>query len=240
MRVGISFDGVKLETLRDRLKSIERGRFMSGTVTSDTILQFVDKHVPTLRLTGKGFEISVYRDSITLIVAPTQVRNVPEVPISETSISHEELFAESNLQKINVDFNAIVGHILGMLGINYDATKITIHLNLEKIGTHYNTNVFSKEAIHTLQSLVGNSTKIQSINTEFRTGEVFLDRQADAYYDLRTQKPPHNSRINATVFLGWVSFENTGVQDLNMILEAYLKRINDIVEKLAGGLEKNE
>ena len=239
MHIEISFDEVKLETLRDRLTSIERGHFMSGTVTTDTLLQFVDRHVPSLRLAGKGFEISVYRDSIKLTIS-TQVENMPRMSMSETSISQEELFAGDNLQKINVDFSAIVGHVLGRLGIGYDATKFTIRINLRKSGVRYHANVFGKEAIPTLQSLVGESAKIQSVNPEFKTREVFLGRQAEAYYDLHTQKPPHGSRNDKVVFFGWVSFENMGVEDLNMILDAYLKRVNDIVEKLAGGLETNE
>ena len=239
LHVSISFDGVKHETLRDKLALIERGQFISGTVTSDTFLQFADKHIPLLRLAGNGFKISIYRDLIELIISP-QIENIPGVLLSKTNISHEELFAKNNLQKINVDFNAIVGHVLGRLGIAYDATKFTFSLNLGNPNTHYHENMFDKVTIPALQSLVGESTKIQSINPEFKTREVFLDIQADVYYNLHTQKPPHRSKTDAVIFSGLINFENTGVQDLNLLLDTYLKRINDMVEKLMGGLKANE
>lgn len=238
LHVSISFNGVKHETLRDKLAQIERSQFISGIVTSDTFLQYVDKHIPSLRLAGNGFKILVYRDLIELIIS-TQIENMSEVQISKTNISHEELFAKNNLQKVNVDFNAIVGYIIGRLEISYDATKFTLGLNLRNPDTHYHENMFEKKAIPTLQSLVDESTKIQSINPEFKTREVFLDRQADVYYNFYTQKPSHQNKTDAVIFSGVINFENTGVQDLNLLLDTYLNRINGMAEKLMGGLKAN-
>ena len=239
-RVYVFFDKIELETLHSKLKSIERGRFISGRIKSDSFIQFVEEKIPSLQLTGNGFRIEVYSNSITLEVASEPMKGMFRMSPPHAYDPPEKLFAKDNFQKLNVDFNAVVGQVLGTLGLDYAATKFMVKIDLRKNGADYQTNRFSEKINPVIQSLLGESIKIQSTSIVFKTKETFLGTSVDAHYNLHRKRSLVDDKINAIVLSGMFSFKNTGIQDLNMILEEYLKRINDVVKKLVGGLNVNE
>ena len=207
---------------------------------SDSFFQYIEENIPSLQLTGSGFQIQVRPASITLIVTSKPTEDMFKIIPYYTSDPPEKLFAKENIQKLSVDFNAVVGQILGILGIDYAATKFVVTIDLRKNGADYQTNKFGKKINPIIQSLLGESVKIQSLNVAFKTKEVFLDTPVDIQYNLARKGLIYDDKITAVIFSGWLRFKNTGIQDLNMILDEYLKRINDVVKKLVGGLNADE
>ena len=75
-KVRVVFDKIELETLHNKLKSIERGRFISGKILSDNFFQYVEENIPSLQLTGDGFQIQVHPASIPLIVTSKPTKDM--------------------------------------------------------------------------------------------------------------------------------------------------------------------
>ena len=238
--VYVSFDKIDLKTLYNKLKSIERGRFISGKIKSDNFFQYVEETLPLLQLMGDGFQIQVYSKLIILAVASRPTESMLRMLPRYTHVSPEKLFAKENFQKLNIDFNAMVSQVLGILDLDYPATKFTVKIDLKKKGGDYQTNRFGEKINPVVQSLLGESIEIQSVSIAFKTNEVFLDTPVNAHYKLHRTGSFSDDKINAVAFSGRFSFKNTGIQNLDMILEEYLKRINDVVKKLVGGLNVNE
>ena len=239
-RVDIFFKEIEFDTLHKELKLIERGEFISGKIESDSITKFTEKNYPSLQLTGNGFQIQVYPDSIRLFIASQPVEGMFVTPSFHSSDPPKKLFATENLQKLNLDYNTTVGRILGTLNIDYAETKGVVAIHLEKRNADYETNNFSKDVAPIIQSILGEPTEIQSTNVTFKTKEVLCDANVYTYYDLSRRGSIVDDTINAVTFEGRIRFKNTGAQDLNMILTEYLKRINYVTKKLVGGLILNE
>lgn len=237
--VSVFFDQVKLETMHNKLQSLERGSFLSGMIKSDTFSQFMKEHIPSLQLTGNSFQIGIYHNSIKLIITSEHAEGLFRMPV-DTFVPQEKLFAKDNLQKLNVDLNAVISMILGILGLEYAATKLWVKIELRKNNADYQTTRLSEKANPVIQSLLNEPVEIQSTNIAFKTKEVFLGTPVNAHYMLSRMSPLYSDKVNAVIFSGRFSCENKGVQDLNVILGEYLKRINDIVKKLTGGLKVNE
>ena len=238
--INIFFDKVKLETLHNKLKSIERGQFISGLIRSDNFIEHMEERIPSLQLLGNGFRINVHPNSIMLIITSRPLEDVFTALPSDLMVSPEQLFVKDNFQKLSVDFNAVVGQILGILGLDYAATKFMVRIELRKNDADYQTNRFSKKMSPIIQSLLGESVKIPSSGVMFETEEIFLNIPINAHYGLKRKQLLHNDQITAVEFSGRYSFKNTGTQDMSMILEEYMKRINSVVKKLVGGLNTIE
>lgn len=238
--VDIFYKKIEFDTLYKELKLIGRGEFISGKIESDSMIKVAEKNFPSLQLTGNGFQIQVYPNLIRLFIASPPVEGMLVPPSLHSFNPPKKLFATENLQKLNLDYNTTVGRILGTLNIDYAETKGVVTIHLEKRNADYETNNFSKDAAPIIQSILGEPTEIQSTGVTFKTKEVFCGTKVSAYYDLDRLGSTVDDKINAVTFGGRIHFKNTGVQDLNMILTEYLKRINNVTKKLVGGLILNE
>ena len=182
----------------------------------------------------------MYSNSIKLIVGSKPVRAIFEPSINHEFIPSEKLFNKESFQKLSVDFNAVIGHVLGRLNLDYTATKLLVTISLKKDGVDYQPTIYGEKINPIIQSLLEKSEDISSTSIAFKTNEFFLDTPADTYYNLYKTGSLRDDKINAVMFLGRLRFKNTGTQNLSMILEEYLKRINNVIKKLVGGLNINE
>lgn len=239
LNVNVYFDPIEFETIYDKLKSIERGFFISSTIKHDTFAQLMKKYIPLLQLGGDGFQIAIFNNAVKLTITSGRIYDVIDMS-NKISVPPQKLFAKDNLQKLNVDFNAVVSHVLGILHLDYNATKLEVKIELNKNGADYQTTRLSESANPVIHSLLGESIEIQSTDIAFKTKEVFLDIPVNVHYSLIRKGPLFSDKSNTVEFSGKFSGENRGIQDLNVILEEYMKRINNVVRKLTGGLKVNE
>lgn len=120
----VTYDKVAPESWRGGLKSIERGKFLSGSVKSESV---VDSYKHTLVIVGDEFGMFVSHDRILLTAHP--VGQGPDLPVPR-----EKPLSEGMLRTMNADFNMVVGTVLGAMGTSIDATefKIGIYLKNDK------------------------------------------------------------------------------------------------------------
>ena len=235
----VRFEKIALDTLHNKLEAIERGKFLSGSITSDSFIKFLEDNIPSLELTGDGFNIGVYPHSIRLSM-PDVRRNNRITQVSDMISDPEKIFSSEELQKISVDFNSIVSFVLAKLGIEYKSTTFMVRINLRKNKVDYQTDKLSEAINPSIQSIIGDNSEVQSAGVEFKTKEMFLGKSVKAFYNLSKRGLRDIERTDAVVFSGWFSFENTGVQDLAEMAEEYVKHVNNTIEKLVGGLKPNE
>lgn len=232
-----SYDNVTDESLYDKLKFIQRGQFLSGNISGEDMIKPLAEILPLLSLTGEGFVIRIQSSSIKLTIS-TNLAHLPSMPSSGT-VDPTVLFAASNLQKLSMDYNSVVGQVLGALGIGHNSTKFIVGITMTKDDTYYKTDDLNEKLNPVLQSFLGESKQIRSSNVEFWADESLLGKQVTAFYKLwdGSQYAANKSSVK---FSGSLSFKNTGVQNLDEITCEYINRINSSVEKLTGGLEAIE
>lgn len=214
---------------REGLKSIERGRFLSGNVVSEAV---VDKDEPALMLLGAEFGILVFHDRILMIANPlVELLRIPaprQTPLSKDA-----------LQNMSTDFNMVVGIVLGTLGINIDATAFKIEIELKKSKTAYADRSVGKAIGGSIGELLGESAKVESASAKFVTNEAFLEKPATAIYDLDGELSLGERQCNVA-FSGQMRFANTGPQDLEGVTVKYVDRINEVIGRLAKGMKPVE
>ena len=232
-KVNIFYEKIGFETLFKKIKSIKKGYFISDVIKRDIISNPAEKTFPALQLSGDGFQILVYPSSINLIAVLSHTNGMFSSFPPDQFDSPEKIFSKNNLQKLSLDYNAAVKMILDTLDVDYTKTNVLIRIDLEKNNTHFQANMFNKEADLALQSILGESMAVQSTGMAFKTKEDFHDVIVDAHYNLSNFGDIDNKKI---VFNGMLYFKNTGIQDLHMIVTDYLKRINHVTKKLVGGL----
>ena len=118
----ITYDKVAPESWHKGLKSIERGKFLSGSLKSETMFGS-DKHV--LALVGEEFGMFVFHDKI-LLMAHAMSRG------SDLPTPREKPLSKDMLRNMSADFNMVVGTVLGTLGVSVDATAFKIEIVLKK------------------------------------------------------------------------------------------------------------
>ena len=114
----VTYDKVDPESWRGGLKSIERGKFLSGSVKSESVIDF-DKHM--LVIVGDEFGMFASHDRILLAAHP--VGQKPDL-----SMPREKPLSEDMLRNMSADFNMVVGTVLGATGTSIDATEFKIEI----------------------------------------------------------------------------------------------------------------
>ena len=231
----IEHDKTAPKTWHDRLKTIERGKFLSGNVAAE--FQTSKNDTTILALTGKKFGLFITHNQIQMIITPTH--NLSSRGRDGSSIRQHEPLSLDVLQDISTDFNMVVGTVLGTLGVDVDSTMFEIAIELEKYKVVYQDNRVEKIINPKIQSVVGESIKVKSSSAKFTADETFLEKPARTAYNLYRTPPFGRHAHNKVVFSGQMQFNNTGPQDLKDITVKYMARINQIADKMVGGLRSN-
>ena len=216
------------ESWYEKIKSIERGRFLSGSVTSE--LTF-DKGRPMLVLAGEGFGILVSDGSILMTCRSISERLDPDTPLKEP-------LSQAVLKNLSTDFNMAAGIVLGALGVPASDTSFKIEIGLRKEKVAYQDRSVEKTLSGGIQPRLGRA-KVESASAKFVTSETFLENAARVAYDMdRAFSVDGND--SGVAFFSQMKFGNTGPQDLELITVKYIDRINEVIGGLTGGMKAVE
>lgn len=216
------------EAWREGLKSIERGKFLSGSVKSEIMLGS-DK--PVLSLMGDEFGMFVFHDRILLMAHAIEQGTDSPTP-------REKPLSKDLLRNMSADFNMVVGTVLGTLGISIDSTTFKIAIDLKKDKAVYADRSVEKTVSNGIQSNLRSGT-VESAAIEFVTNETFLEKSARAVYDLSREFSLERRSWRAE-FSGQMMFDSTGPHDLQDITVKYIDRINEVVGELVKGAKTDE
>lgn len=223
----ITYDEVTPESWRG-LKSIERGKFLSGSIKSDMMF---GSDAAMLTLSGDEFGIFVFQDRI-MLMAHTMRQG------SDLPVPRKKPLSKDILRNMSADFNMVVGIVLGALQVSVDETTFEIKIGLQKDKAVYGDRTVGKTIGDGIQSKLG-SGRVEAAAIKFATTETFMEKPARAAYDLDRRFSPDGS-VREAAFSGQMRFGNTGPQDLQDITVKYIDRINEVIGELVKGVKATE
>ena len=224
----VTYDKVSSESWRNGLKSIERGKFLSGNIKAESMF---DSGEHVLVLGGDEFGMVVFYDRIMLLAH--DVERGSDIPIPRKKPLSKDI-----LRNMSADFNMVVGAVLSAMGTSIDATEFKIEIRLKKDKVVYADRSVEKIINSSIQSNLG-SGRVESAAIKFFTNETFLERPARAVYDLDGEFSLEG-RSHKAEFSGEMQFGNTGPHDLQDVAVKYIDRINEVVGELVKGVKVNE
>ena len=215
------FDAAKSDTLYDKLKTIKNGEFLSEITTSQGILVDADSILPTLTMEGRGFEIFIHSNAIKLVISKiSRSKKLSSISLS----SLKEILVQSYLNKINVDFNTIVGWVLGVLHIDEKNIKFKMHVNTTP-NIPFKKNNINAHCGSELKKLFGVATKVSSIGVTFN--EPSDDSKKLSFY----VEIPNEPKQNVEFISGTMTMDGFKFYDLHTLLNDELKSINKFITK---------
>lgn len=230
--LSISLPKGKYDAIDDVVHTLQAGKFHTTKAYRADFSDTADDLFTRITFVGNGFEFGLLKSKFSVqFLSGIEFATLDLSMQDRTAINPAEIFTVENMNRISLDFNYILGLILGDLGL----VKTTYDLNC-RISVSKNTR-----AIYTLNHLLAPELKANfaKVNNFELTGigismtEKLFDEMAQSEYRLSgfNRKSPNTHPHNASAMF---KFKNSGSIDLFNIIDRGIKRLNTIVESVAG------
>ena len=221
-------------TLEHVVQSLQTAKFQVTTVYKADLSDTVNKLLSKITFAGPGFAFALLKSKLAAQFLGGIEFVDPNLDAPYVDSDPEKVLADEKLRRMSLDFNYILGLVLGNLNLDEDSYEFNFQIGLSK--TVPDVNAFNHLVIPNFKTIFGGVKNVKltgiaiSMSENLFDTDVQSDYRLDGFLDLHSKKQTYN--VN-TKF----KFRNFGSVDFSTLVSETIDRINDITGIVVEGHE---